>query len=207
MPKPISWKNETRKVSELVPHPLNPRKISETQIAQLTESLTRFNLAEIPVINTDNQLLAGHQRCKILIMLERSDEVIDVRVPNRKLTKAECKEYLVRSNKNGGEWDWDLLAEGFDLDGLLSIGFEDWEMTGSSVDSINQKTKDEEWEGMPAFEAKEKPLELVVRFSDESARANFFKKFDITVSTKGKYTWSARFPHYENEDPSSLRYD
>lgn len=123
----VSWSTETRKVSELIPHPKNPRRITEKQIEDLKESLTRFNLAEIPVINTDNQLLAGHQRMKIMVLLERGEEVIDVRVPSRKLTKPECEEYLLRSNKNTAEWDFDLLAE-FEMDDLKTWGFEDFEI-------------------------------------------------------------------------------
>jgi hypothetical protein len=42
-----------------------------------TKSLKRFNLVEIPVINLDDQILAGHMRIAILIELGRGDEVID----------------------------------------------------------------------------------------------------------------------------------
>lgn len=77
MPKPINWKTEARKISDLVPHPDNPRQMTEKQAADLTASLERFNLAEIPVINTDNQLLAGHQRLRIMQALGRGEEEID----------------------------------------------------------------------------------------------------------------------------------
>lgn len=36
---------------------------------------------------------------------------IDVRIPNRKLTKREVKEYTLTANTHSGEWDFDLLKE------------------------------------------------------------------------------------------------
>lgn len=119
----LIWHNEQRKVSDLIPFSKNPRKMTEAQVAQLTSSLERFNLVEIPVINTDNTIIAGHQRLKILSMLNRRDEVIDVRVPNRSLTPEEFNEYLIRSNKNTGEWDTDMLANVFDPTDLYNWGF------------------------------------------------------------------------------------
>ncbi len=133
---PIEWHNEQRKISQLIPHPKNPRQMTEKQIADLTASLQKFNLAEIPVINTNDTLLAGHQRCRILALLDRADELIDVRVPNRELTAAEADEYLIRSNKNVGEWDWDLLANNFNDKKLLTWGFSDFDfdMAGDAPD-------------------------------------------------------------------------
>jgi len=122
--KSLFWKTEKRKVSELIPYEHNPRKITPEQEKQLTKSLEKFNLAEIPAINTDNTIIAGHQRLKIMMALGRGDEYIDVRVPSRKLTEQELKEYNLRSNKNTAEWDFDILSNNFDEDMLKDIGFE-----------------------------------------------------------------------------------
>lgn len=71
----------------------------------LKKSLKKFNLAEIPAINLDGKILAGHQRIKALQLLGRGEELIDVRIPNRQLTEDEAKEYLIGSNAIGGDWD------------------------------------------------------------------------------------------------------
>ena len=107
----LLWSTEQRKVKELLACPYNPRKISIEQKEQLVKSLQKFNLAEIPAINTDNTILAGHQRIAALLALGRGEEVIDVRVPNRKLRKEEADEYMVRSNRNVGEWDFCILGK------------------------------------------------------------------------------------------------
>ncbi|MCA6070302.1 MAG: hypothetical protein LE180_04230 [Endomicrobium sp.] len=93
-----------------------------------TLSFKRFNLAEIPVINLDNQILAERQRIAILIELGRGDEVLDVSVPNRQLKKKEADEYLLRSNKNTGDWNVDILGESFNFDFLKEVEFNDFEL-------------------------------------------------------------------------------
>ena len=81
----LEWKTEQRKISQLIPYEKNPRKLSEKQKADLKKSIEKFNLAEIPAINTDNSILAGHQRLKILKLLGRGNELIDVRIPHNLL--------------------------------------------------------------------------------------------------------------------------
>jgi len=121
--KKLQWKTVKRKINALVPFEKNPRKISDKQLKDLTKSLKKFNLVEIPAIDVDGKILAGHQRLKVLQMLGRGEEEIDVRVPNRKLTEKESEEYLIGSNALGGDWDFEKLKS-FDLDLLLDVGFD-----------------------------------------------------------------------------------
>jgi DNA modification methylase len=102
--------------------------MSEKQIKDLERSIKKFNLVEIPVIDIDNTVLAGHQRLKVLHLLGRGDEEIDVRIPNRELTKKERARYLITSNAVHGEWDMDLLKE-FDLPLLQDVGLDDIDLT------------------------------------------------------------------------------
>ncbi|MDR3113257.1 MAG: ParB N-terminal domain-containing protein, partial [Endomicrobium sp.] len=120
--KKLSWTTQQRRVSELLPVSYNPRKISDEQKAELIKSLDKFNLAEIPAINTNNQIIAGHQRIAALIAIGRGNEIIDVRVPSRELTKEEADEYMLRSNKNVGEWDF-LKLKDFNFEFLDGLGF------------------------------------------------------------------------------------
>ena len=118
------WKTEKRKISDLKECEYNPRQLTKKQYKDLKSSLDKFGLCEIPVINTDNTIIAGHQRIKIL--KEKSqDAEIEVRVPSKKLNKEQFDEYLIRSNKNRGEWDWDTLANNFQMDALYDFGFEE----------------------------------------------------------------------------------
>lgn len=121
MTEKLSWTTQRRKVKDLLPTAHNPRKITKLQAKQLTESLEKFNLVELPAINTDGKIIAGHQRVAILKTLGRDQEEIEVRVPNRALTKSESDEYMLRSNKNTGEWDWTLLGGADFGRNLLSV--------------------------------------------------------------------------------------
>lgn len=105
----LSWTTEKRKIKDLIPADYNPRQMTEAQAKELRKSLQKFDLVEIPAIDEDGTILAGHMRVATLIDLGRGEEEIDVRVPNRKLTDKEAMEYNLRSNKNTGEWDMDKL--------------------------------------------------------------------------------------------------
>jgi len=137
----IVWHNEKRKISDLIPTENNPRILSEKQKKDLEKSINKFDLAEIPAINTNNKILAGHMRLKILKSL-KGDIEIDVRVPNRELTEKEAQEYLIRSNKNTGEWDFDILANEFNEVELIDWGFEDFELGMGDVAEEEAKEDD-----------------------------------------------------------------
>ena len=139
----LLWHNEKRKLSELIPYDKNPRQLTKKQHSDLTKSLKKFGLAEIPAINTDNIICAGHQR--IMILKEQTngnDLEIDVRVPNRKLTAKEFQEYNIRSNKNLGEFDFEILANDFEMDELIEWGFTDFDF-GTGDPEAEQKEYDE----------------------------------------------------------------
>ena len=94
MAKPLKWHTEKRKVKDLIAWERNPREMTPQQAEDLQDSIEKFNLMPIPVINTNNLLISGHQRVNILKLLKRGDEVIDVRVPNRSLTDKEVQSFL-----------------------------------------------------------------------------------------------------------------
>lgn len=124
----LEWTTEKRKVSDLIPFEMNPRKMTEHQVEKLTDSIKKFNFVEIPAINADNKILAGHQRLRVMKMLGRGDEVIDVRVPSRMLTEREANEYNVRSNLNHGEFDFEILPNLFETEELIELGFTEEEL-------------------------------------------------------------------------------
>ncbi len=121
----LTWKTVWLRVSDLIPNDKNPRTMSPKQIEDLKKSLKKFNLVEIPVVDMDNKVIAGHQRLMVLKLMGREDEKIEVRVPNRKLTKQEYDQYLLSSNRVHGDWDWDKLADNFNIDMLVASGFDD----------------------------------------------------------------------------------
>ena len=133
----LVWHTEKRKIKDLIPYKGNPRQMTKKQQKDLENSLAKFNLVEIPAIDTDNKIIAGHQRLKILKLLGRGKEIVDVRIPSRKLTNQEFKEYNLRSNKNVAEWDYDLL-KGIEENLLAEVGFEDEQLDEIYSSEINE---------------------------------------------------------------------
>lgn len=94
------------------------------------------------------QIIGGNQRVTALIMVGRGEEKIDVRYPNRKLTKKEVKEYTIISNTHAGEFDFDMIDLefsdvindiGFDVDGL-----DDWKIEMEA--NLSNEVKEDNYE-------------------------------------------------------------
>jgi ParB-like chromosome segregation protein Spo0J len=127
----LSWTTEKRKISDLKGYSKNPRQISKDQFAHLITSIEKFNYVELIAIDLDNTIIAGHMRVKALKKLKRNQEMIEVRVPSRKLTENEFDEYLIRSNLNTGNFDYDHLANEWEPLELLKWGFTEEQLMGT----------------------------------------------------------------------------
>lgn len=137
----LVWHTAKKRVRDLVHYEKNPRVLSESQMRDLKRSLKRFNLVEIPAIDLDNKIVAGHQRLKALVLLGRGEEEIEVRVPNRKLTKEEFDAYLITSNAVGGDWDFEKLKS-FDLGMLMDVGFDKDELANLWAQNLEAEDDD-----------------------------------------------------------------
>ena len=106
----------------------NPRQLTKEQHAQLKDSIQRFGLVDPLIVNKnkdrDNILVGGHQRLRI------AKELGIKKVPcvEVDLSIDQEKELNIRLNKNVGEWDYDSLANYFDVDELMDWGFTDDEL-------------------------------------------------------------------------------
>lgn len=144
----LVWHTEKRKIKDLKNHPKNPRQITKEQMEEIKTSLGNFNYVEVVAINLDNTILAGHMRIRAMKEMGRGKEEIDVRVPSRMLMKEEADEYLIRSNKNTGEWDFDILGNEWDVETLLKCGFKEEDLIGPQIEDLGS-TDDEEEASVP----------------------------------------------------------
>ena len=130
-------KIEKIKISELKPAEYNPRRMTKKQYEDLKSSLEKFGLVDPIIINSDNTVVGGHQRLRI--MRELGAELVPtVRV---NLSKEDEKELNIRLNKNTGEFDLDVLANNFEVDELKDWGFKDVEL-GFNIDKIGDDLSD-----------------------------------------------------------------
>jgi len=122
----IYWTNEKRRLGELVPWPINPRQIKKAEAERLSQSLDEFAQVETIAIGPENQIYNGHQRLNVWMNEHGPDFEVDCRVASRHLTEDERKKLTVFLHKGAaGEFDFDVLANEFELDELLEWGFEE----------------------------------------------------------------------------------
>lgn len=166
MSKQLEWKTEQRMVKDLVPNEINPRKISEAKKAELIKYLQKYNVVEIPVINKDGKLITWNQRLAVMMLVGRGEEIVDVRVPNRKLTDEEVKEYTLIGNVHAGEWDEELLQLYFaDID-FASLGI-DIKSSNQSEPDAKEYVPETNWFINIKCNSEEQAQELYERFLAE----------------------------------------
>jgi len=112
---------EKKKISDLIPAPYNPRQSTAKQEQHLKESLEKFGLVEPIIFNKQTgYIVGGHFRVRELKKLgikEIECVIVD-------LNEADEKELNIRLNANTGGWDWDTLANDWDVVDLEAWGLE-----------------------------------------------------------------------------------
>ncbi len=124
---------QTIKISEIKLNPNNPRLIKDDKFNKLVRSIQDFpEMLKIRpiVVNSDMVILGGNMRfkaCKEAGLKEVPIIIAD------SLNEEQQREFLIKDNTSGGEWDWDLLANEWDTDLL-----EDWGLDLPKFDINNE---------------------------------------------------------------------
>ena len=127
----ITWTNDKRKLGDLVPWEHNPREINTKEARRLGDSLVEFGQIQTIAIGPDDEVYDGHQRKAVWSLLPAygPEHLVDVRVSSRALTEQERQKLVVYLHRGtAGTWDWDELANSFEVGDLLEWGFEESEL-------------------------------------------------------------------------------
>ena len=112
-----------RDIDSLIFAEYNPRQLTKDQYKHLKDSIERFGLVDPIIVNKNkerkNIIVGGHQRVKVA----KDMKIKKVPVLEVDLSYAKERELNVRLNKNTGEWDFDNLANFFEMDELEDWGF------------------------------------------------------------------------------------
>ena len=112
---------EKKQIVDLIPAPYNPRQSTAKQEKHLKESLEKFGLVEPIIFNKQTgYIVGGHFRVRELKKLgikEIECVIVD-------LNEADEKELNIRLNANTGSWDWDTLANDWEVVDLEAWGLE-----------------------------------------------------------------------------------
>ena len=128
---------ELVKISKVKPNETNPRFIKDSKFKKLVKSIKEFpemlKLRPI-VVNKDMVVLGGNMRLKACKEAGLK-EVYILKADN--LTEEQQKEFIVKDNVGFGEWDWDILANEWDVKEL-----EDWGLDGFPFEEEKKELKD-----------------------------------------------------------------
>lgn len=133
----ITWSLGVYPIKSLKPHEKNPRYLTKNQKLHLTESMAKFGLIDKPIINRDLTIIGGHQR--ISILKESKQKTVECWIPSIMLDKNEVDELCIRLNKNTGDWNYDTLANEWDLNDLIDWGFDDKDILGIAEHEIEKQ--------------------------------------------------------------------
>jgi DNA modification methylase len=115
---------EVVKISEVKINPNNPRLIKDDKFAKLVQSIKDLPqmLAIRPiVVNSDMVVLGGNMRLKAC--KEAGLKEVPIIIADN-LTEEQQREFLIKDNVSGGEWDWQMLANDWDTEQLNEWGLD-----------------------------------------------------------------------------------
>jgi len=113
-------------ISTVKANPNNPRVIKDDKFRKLVQSIKDFpEMLEIRpiVVNQDMIVLGGNMRLKACKEAGLK-EVPIIHADN--LTEEQQREFIIKDNVSGGEWDWELLANEWDTELLDEWGLDVW---------------------------------------------------------------------------------
>jgi DNA modification methylase len=111
-------------IKKVIPNPTNPRIIKDDKFKKLVKSIQEFpQMLELRPIVVDGNMvvLGGNMRLKASIAAGLTE--VDILIADQ-LTDEQKAEFIIKDNVGFGEWDWDMLANEWDIDALEDWGLE-----------------------------------------------------------------------------------
>jgi len=112
------------KITDIKPNPENPRIIKDHKFKQLVESIKSFpKMLELRpiVIDENNVVLGGNMRLKACTEAGLTDVPV---IYAKDLTEEQKKEFIIKDNVGYGEWDWEDLANSWDVEQITDWGLD-----------------------------------------------------------------------------------
>jgi len=135
-------KSKIIKLSAIKQNPNNPRSINKDKFAKLVKSIEEFpRMLELRpiVLNKDNIVLGGNMRLKACKHIGLTEVPV---VYADDLTEEEQRQFIIKDNVGFGDWDWELLANEWDVSDLAVWGLDVWqpeEETDKELTDISEK--------------------------------------------------------------------
>ena len=111
------------KISDVKLNPNNPRLIKDDKFKKLVQSIKDFpEMLDIRpiVVNKDMIILGGNMRYRAC----KEAGIKEIPVIITDLSEDKQREFLIKDNTSGGEWDWDMLANEWNVEELQEWGLD-----------------------------------------------------------------------------------
>lgn len=151
-------------------NPDNPRTISKEKFEKLKNNISKFTkMLELrPIVyNKKNIVLGGNMRLKAIRELVAENKI---RLKENYFKKAESltaeeqRQFIILDNQDFGEWDFDILANDYEMDDLLDFGF-----TEKKIGIKNYNVKDISEEIQPIYE-------ISIECKNENEQQEYYNK-------------------------------
>ena len=118
-------------LSDLKPNPNNPRIIKDDKFKKLVKSIEEFPemMSKRPIVcvtDVDGKIypLGGNMRLKALQELKYKELPDEWVLMADEWTEEQRREFVIKDNVGFGEWDWDSLANEWDVEKLDDWGLD-----------------------------------------------------------------------------------
>ena len=190
-------------ISSINLNPNNPRVIKDYKFEKLVRSIREFpKMLELRpiVVNEDNVILGGNMRYRACVEAGLDDVYI---VQAKDLTEEQQKEFIVKDNVSFGDWDFEVLANEWDIKDL-----EDWSVKVPTIKDT-ELLSGLEYKSM-YYEPKDKPelkLEWCLNLDKFNEKVKALDEFDLTDKQKETLkTFAYRFIKIDFESVANYYY-
>jgi DNA modification methylase len=200
------------KLSNIKGNPNNPRIIKDDKFKKLVKSISEFpKMLELrPIIVDENFIVqGGNMRLKALQELKYKDIPDEWVKQVSDLTEEQKKEFIIKDNVGFGEWDFDDLANNWDVEKLNEWGLDipNFDVEVLEAEEDNYEIPDEIKTDIvlgDLFEIGEHRLLCGDSTnSDEVAKLMNGNKADM-VFTDPPYGYKYKSNHYKNGNPFGI---
>ena len=188
------------KISKIKSNPNNPRLIKDYKFRKLVKSIEEFpemlKLRPI-VVDENNIILGGNMRYKACIEAGLKEIYV---IQADDLSEDQKKEFIIKDNVGFGDWDWDIIANQWDLKKL-----DDWGLNLISGDDIEESKNPNniDTENIFATELDSESNYIVLKFENDidwiQAKTIFELKTETGRRANGK-EWSKGIGRVLNGD-------
>jgi len=112
------------KISKIKTNNNNPRVIKDYKFKKLVKSIQNFpEMLELRpiVVDEKNIILGGNMRYKACVEAGLKEIYV---IQADSLTEEQKKEFIIKDNSSFGEWDWDILANEWEITDLKDWGLD-----------------------------------------------------------------------------------